>query len=92
MSDMTTKDDRRLIPVGEYACPTLPTDEWFRTVWRRMLARLRPAEKSFITDDRLKRATLRRLDQVVAPPACGPILTELQNSIDDWLSHPPTAE
>ena len=87
-----THTDRRLIPVTDYVCPALPADEWFRVLWRRILARLRPTEKSFIADDQLKRATLRRLDQVVAPPACGPILAELQGSIMDWLSQPPTAE
>lgn len=87
-----TQTDRRLIPVADYVCPALPTDEWFKVLWRRVLVRLRPSEKSFIADDQLKRATLRRLDQVVAPPACGPILAELQVSIADWLSQPPTAE
>ncbi|WP_139291529.1 hypothetical protein [Paracoccus sp. SM22M-07] len=92
MSHQTPQTRRDLIPVEDYVCPAMPTDEWFRTLWQRFRTRLRPPDKSFIADDRLKRATLRRLDQVVAPPACGPVLAELDVSIRDWLSQPPSAE
>lgn len=84
--------DRGLIPVADYACPALPADEWFRVLWRRVLTWLRPTRTSVIPDDQLRRATLRRLDQVVAPPACGPVLAELQASVAEWLAQSPTAE
>ena len=64
-----TQTDRRLIPVSDYVCPALPTDEWFKVLWRRILVRVRPTEKSFIADDQLKRATLRRSPDRVA--GCG---------------------
>ena len=83
---------RHLIPIGEYESPSLPVDEWFKTIATRVRAIFRSDDKAFIADDRLKQATLKRLDQAVAPPACGPVIAELDVSIGEWLDQPPTAE
>ncbi|MDD1449820.1 hypothetical protein NHF48_000925 [Sphingomonas sp. H160509] len=44
---------------------------------------------AFIADDRLQSNTLERLDEVVAPPAAGPVIDELEASIQPWLSAQP---
>lgn len=86
------KKHRHLIPIGEYDCPSLPVDEWFKAIATRVRAVFRSDDKAFIADDRLKQATLKRLDQAVAPPACGPVIAELDASIKEWLDEPATAE
>ncbi len=83
---------RHLIPIGEYEGPSLPVDEWFKTIATRVRAVFRSDDKAFIADDILKQATLKRLDQAVAPPACGPVIAELDASIKEWLDQPATAE
>ncbi len=42
----------------------------------------------FMAGDRLQKATLQILDDVVAPPACGPLLDELQAALDPWIADP----
>ena len=64
----------------------MPTQEVMRRYIGKILALIgRKDAKPFIADDKLKKATLDRLDKVVAPPACGPLLDELGKVVDDWL-------
>ena len=39
-----------------------------------------------MADDRLQKATQQRLDEVIAPPACGPLLAELERTVTAWLA------
>ena len=75
------------IPLAEYKEPAMPAQELLRTVVGRVQALLnRGAPKPFIADDRLKKATMDKLNEVVAPPACGPLLAELDRTVADWTA------
>ena len=84
---MSSKSDAidSFIPLAEFKPPPMPTQEVLRRYLGRLQALLgREEAKPFIADDKLKRATLDRLNEVVAPPACGPLLDELDGVIRDW--------
>lgn len=73
------------IPLAEFKAPPMPTQEAFRRSLGRLQALLvRRQAKPFIADDKLKKATLDQLNEVVAPPACGPLLAELDAAIAAW--------
>ena len=81
------------IPVGDYARPSTPADErarqlvaWFHAIWRQ------DDDAPAVADDQLQAATLDRLDEVVAPPACGPVLDELHATVASWLAEQPLAQ
>ena len=70
----------------------MPAEELFRRYLGRVMALVRRQEtKPFIAADQLQRATIERLDEIVAPPACGPLLTELDRTIKLWLNESPMA-
>lgn len=78
------------IPLADYKEPAMPAQELLRTLLGRVQALLnREAPKPFIADDRLKKATMDRLNEVVAPPACGPLLAELDRTVADWTAEHP---
>ena len=78
------------IPLSDYKEPAMPAQELLRSLIGRVQALLvRHDPKPFIADDRLKKATMDTLDQVVAPPACGPLLAELHRTVAAWLSERP---
>lgn len=80
-----TDGPTRFIPLADYKEPAMPAEEYFRRVLGRVQALItRGSPKPFMADDKLKRATLDILDKVVAPPACGPLLRELDATIRDW--------
>lgn len=83
-------DGKLFIPLADYAEPPVPTQVLLRTLLGRVQALLaRDDPKPFIADDRLKKATMDLLDEVVAPPACGPLLAELEQTIAAWLREEP---
>ena len=80
----------RLIPLDDYKEPAMPTEEAFRRLLgraRALIARNDP--KPFIADDRLQKVTRDTLDEIVAPPACGPLLAELERTVAAWLANEP---
>lgn len=90
MTDSAAHDEPKLFgPLEDYDKPELPTYDWFQTLLTRAreMVRHRPTEP-MVTDDRLRRSTLEMLDEVVSPPACGPLLVELQASLADWIADP----
>ena len=79
-------------PIGTFDPPPMPAEERLRLLAARFRAFFRSKDDTaFIADDRLQRATLRRLDQVVAPPACGPVMDELDATVAEWLAESPVA-
>lgn len=72
--------------LGKYSQPPMPTDESFRLLFARAKKLLTTAgDKPFIGDDNLLRADPAVLDAVAAPPAWGPLLDELQETVQDWV-------
>ncbi|WP_018042941.1 hypothetical protein [Methylobacterium sp. 88A] len=81
-----------LIPLDDAQTPPVPRDEVARRYLGRLIALFhREKSEPFIADDKLHRATLRRLDEVVAPPACGPVLAEVGATVGKWLDRQPGA-
>ena len=73
-------------PVEAYDPPSLPTVDWLHSTITRVRALFQRSDaQPFIADDRLRRSTLDMLDQVVAPPACGPLIEELQATLASWI-------
>lgn len=90
MTERTSAGGELFIPLADYREPTMPAQELLRTVLARVQALLvRNDPKSFIANDRLKKATMDTLNEVVAPPACGPLLAELDRSVASWLREDP---
>ena len=91
MTDKTTNksadEPAAFVPLAKYDVPDLPTSDSLQILWTRMRELFRrEAPGPLITDDRLRRSTLEMLDEIVSPPACGPLLEELQHSLADWLA------
>ena len=82
---------RDLTPLGDYLPPALPTDETIK-VWWNDLKRLfhRKPDAPYMESAKLQETTLGMLDDVVAPPACGPVLDEIERNVDAWLTHDTT--
>ena len=73
-------------PISNFTKPSLPAQETLRLFYAKFLALFHSTETTpFIADDKLKKATLDILDEVVAPPACGPVIDELQATLGPWI-------
>jgi hypothetical protein len=74
-------------PLGQYKWPSLPAEESARLLWRRWarLFRKKPV-KHAIGEDRLQRTLAKVLNEVVSPPACGPLSRELSLSLEGWAA------
>ncbi len=89
---MDAEEAEHLIPLEDAERPQLPREEAARRYVGRLLALFqRKKSEPFIADDKLHRATLRRLDEVVAPPACGTVLAEIDATVEAWLATLPSA-
>ena len=78
------------IPLADYEEPAMPAQELLRNVVGRIQALVVGHDpKPFIANDKLKKATMDALDDVVAPPACGPLLAELDRTLVAWMHEQP---
>ena len=87
------KDDDQhpmeLVPLGDYRSPGMPAEHVVRAVWRRIRQRFQSSETAPVrADNRLKATTLKVLDEVVGPPACGPLLDDFDAAVRAWLDEP----
>ncbi len=85
MGDQET--ERTFNSLGNYKTPAMPTDEslrrWSSKFWRTF----RQEEKDpFVASNSLKWASDKRLNQVAPPPACGPLLRDLQATFAHWVA------
>lgn len=84
-----TDDAPRFTPLAEYQAPAMPTRDTFQILATRARELLhRGLPEPMVADTRLHRSTLDMLDTAVPPPACGPLIDELQASLSDWLNDP----
>lgn len=73
----------------DYDVPAMPTIDAFQAFWARTreLFRHQP-DGPLISDDRLRHSTSEILEEIVSPPACGPLVSELDATLADWLADP----
>lgn len=88
---MTSRDPDLLEfkPLHTYKPPSMPTEEAIRRLLRQ--ARLMVGsiqDEPFKSADLLERTAMERLDDIVAPPACGKLLREFQVSVSEWVADP----
>ena len=78
-----------LIPLADFTPPSLPTEERFHVLWNRAKAMLMArSNQNVIAEDRLETPSLRRLDEAAHPPACAPLLNDLDQAMKAWLDQP----
>lgn len=85
-------DDSNIVkfqPLGRYQYPSMPTEEnlrlWSGKLWRSFRE---PDDDPLVADNSLQWATEQRLDRIAPPPACGPLLRELEATFQEWVSEP----
>ena len=81
--------DKPFISIGEYETPTLPTDDRLRLAYRRLkneIIERRREDGPIIASDQLEGITAAQLDAIVAPPAYGKLLDELDITFAPWLA------
>ena len=75
------------VALDEYAFPSLPVVDGAYALWAKLGELFRRQEfKPLIRDDRLRAAPVDRLDEAAAPPACGPVVHELERHLASWLA------
>jgi len=90
VAEQANAGEEVFIPLADYDEPSMPAQELLRTVLGRVQALLaRNEAKPFIADGLLKRTTMDTLNEVVAPPACGPLLTEVERTVVGWREERP---
>lgn len=78
-----------LVPLADYRSPGMPAEHVVRAMWRRLKERFSSAEPDPVrADNRLQATTLKVLDEVVAPPACGPLLDDFDAAVRAWVDEP----
>ncbi len=71
--------------LGNYSWPVMPADESFRKFRDRFVTWMKRGEDDpFITDEVLSWAPSGKLDELVSPPACGPVMRELAATFKAW--------
>ena len=87
-----TAGDKRpagLVPLGDYRSPGMPAEHVVRAVWRRFKERFDSSDSDPVrADNRLQSTTLKVLDEVVGPPACGPLMHDFDAAVRAWLDEP----
>lgn len=87
---MTPTDDDAtpFQPLKTYEVPSLPTQETVNQLLGRLYGIFRKDDAPLMAEDRLRKATRQLLDEVVAPPACGPLLRQLDATLAEWANTP----
>ena len=81
-----TTGEARFLPIGRYSVPAMPTEHALRRrLMRLKRAVLRETDAPAVADDSLARATPDVLDELASPPACGPLVDELERTLAPWL-------
>lgn len=78
-----------MIPLADYAPPSMPTEGALRAAWHRTLRRFGGSnndDDSLMQRGGLERARLQMLDDLADPPACAPVLHALEQNLGAWAS------
>ncbi|MGB4859844.1 MAG: hypothetical protein WBP11_11020 [Dokdonella sp.] len=88
----SSTEETGFVPLGTYKWPAMPTQETVRRLLDRfshkIASQFQKDEEPAVAKDKLHRITRSVLDNVVAPPSCGPLTRELQQTISARLSSP----
>lgn len=85
-NDSARADDaapKAFSPVGQYTTPTMPTEHAWAKVRETVL---HEDESPVLAGDRLSAATGKVLDEVASPPACGPLIDDLEATLAPWIA------
>ncbi len=75
------------VPVGHYELPTMPTVHALRRYAALLRQKLGSDDDGpVLSDERLRRATPERLDDIVGPPAHASLLDELDRTLSHWCA------
>lgn len=88
---MTMPDETPVVfqALADYQVPATPTIDAFQDLWTRTRTLFRSRRNGpIIPGDRLQRSTSDMLEEIASPPACGPLVGELQATLADWLAEP----
>ena len=81
-----------MIALSDYEPPTMPTEHAMLRLWKRIkqhIQSLRQSESELaLPAKKFESATLKALDKVAGPPACGPLLDEFDGALADWRADP----
>ena len=82
-------DDKTLFcPIGHYDAPPLPTEHALRRLWGLLQDKFRQDDEELVPDDAgLKPPPKKMLDAVASPPACGPLIEELDRTLREWAAN-----
>ncbi len=91
MTDAESRDERqRFGSLADYRVPAMPTRDTLQIVLTRARELFRRKPQGPLVDDaRLRSSTLDMLDEAAAPPACGPLISELQATLGAWAEGEP---
>lgn len=78
-------------PLGTFSYPAMPADQSIRRMglkfWRSFRGKEDEEEAPFVADDSLVGADHDELDELAAPPACGPLLRDLSANFADCMTN-----
>ena len=78
-----------LVAMADYKSPSMPAEHVVRAVWRRIKQRFQSSEPAAVRpDNRLQPTTLKALDEVARPPACGPLMEDFDAAVRAWVEEP----
>lgn len=79
-------DLSQLIDLDDFVPPAMPNEETLR-IWTKKLKLFtsRSRDAPYINNDKLQATSLGFLDDVVSPPACGPVMDEIDQEVQRWL-------
>lgn len=81
---------RPLVALRDYDAPAMPTEHAIRRYWRLLRMHFQPnSDDPVRAGERLQPATRKLLDSIAAPPACGPLMEELQATVEAWQDEAP---
>lgn len=84
-----SEDTPRFQPLGRYESPSLPPEKAAKRMLDRVRGLILPSETPPVIDaSDLDRVGRRELDEIAAPPACGPLLESLTATFGAWLADP----
>ncbi|AWN16715.1 hypothetical protein [Salinisphaera sp. LB1] len=91
MTDAESRDETpRFGPLSDYRVPAMPTRDTLQIVLTRARELLRRhTDAPQIDNARLHSSTIDMLNAAAAPPACGPLIDELQATLGAWADRGP---